>query len=90
MCDNRDCHIFEKTDSPAGYLDQDHCNIYYVHQHGLVYCHPNVRFRGSAPENTSEDVGSNAAASFCGDDRLTLMRVSLQVSNTSRVKDGSC
>jgi hypothetical protein len=89
MCDNN-CHPFTKDDPPSGDCDRDHCNIYYVHQHGLVYCHPNVQFRGLAAENTSKDVGSDVAASFCGDDRLTLMRVSLQTSIKSRVNDGSC
>lgn len=84
MCDNTDCQLFTKTDLPSSYRDQDHCNIYYVHQHGIVYRHPNVRFRDPAAENSSRDVGSDVAASFCGEDRLTLMRVSL------RVNDGLC
>ena len=79
-CDNKDCRPFTKTGPPSSYCDRDHCHIYYVHQHGLVYCHPDVQFRG--------DVGRDVAASFCGDDRLTLMRVSLQIFII--VNDGSC
>ncbi|KAN0106721.1 hypothetical protein V8E51_009597 [Hyaloscypha variabilis] len=74
MCDHRDCHLLTNND-PRGYCDRDHCDIYYVHQHGMVYCHPNVQFRDSAAENSSRDVGSDVAASFCGDDRLTLMHL---------------
>lgn len=79
MCDHTDSYLFTKNDPPVGDCDPDHCNIYYVHQHGLVYCHSNVQFIDHAGENTSEDVGGNVAESFCGDDRLTLMRVSSQV-----------
>lgn len=67
--------VFTKTDPASGSCDRDHCHIYYVHQYGLVYRHPNVQFRDAAAENTSRDMESDVAASFCGDDRLTLMRV---------------
>jgi hypothetical protein len=98
---------------------------YYVHQHGRVYRHPNVRFRDSAgkvsqgngdlkiqadvesegdvkkngnvenqagtesegQEKSSRNVKSEVAKAFCGDDRLTVMRVRFNSLNNLRADD---
>ena len=50
MCDHLESHHFGTSDPHSDPCDRDHCHIYYVHQYGCVYRHPNVRFRDSVRE----------------------------------------
>ncbi len=55
----------------------DHCHIYYIHQDGSIYYQSNALFDNCQRDtsNRRETASNEAAETFCGDDRLTLIFV---------------
>ncbi|RDW63394.1 hypothetical protein BP6252_10939 [Coleophoma cylindrospora] len=73
MYDSNNRLPFTKANLPSADCDKDHCNIYYVQQHGKVYRHTNVQFTNPAVNNIGRAGGTGNTAPFDGDDRLTLI-----------------
>jgi hypothetical protein len=89
MCDHP--APFKKSDPIDEPKYPNHCHIYYIHQDGSIFYHPNARFNkatNGSPKPQMDANGNNdmdsatnrenvTVEAFCGDDRLTLMYTSL-------------